>query len=108
MKLSKDQIELIKAIKSIRRTRKLRLFLMTASAIPILFVLWLQLDPQISEPNILAGLSILFVIWFKAFLYPPPSRARVEDLLLGYINNDSDTLRQLSNHEENFPIADVS
>ncbi len=108
MKLSKDQIELIRGIKSLRKTRKVRVFLLIASAIPILFVLWLQLDIRISEPSIVGGLTLLFIIWFKSFLYPSPTRGRVEDLLLDYINNDPDSLRQLTSHEEDFVGADAS
>ncbi len=62
MKLSKDQIELIRGIKSLRKTRKVRVFLLIASAIPILFVLWLQLDIRISDPSIVGGLTFLFII----------------------------------------------
>lgn len=96
MKLDNDQIELIKGVKRLRKTRNLRRVLVLVTAVPFLFVLWLQLDPQISEPNILAGLSILLILWFKAFLNPALTRARVEDLLFEYINNDPESLQQLS------------
>jgi len=98
MKLSEDQIELVKKMKGLRRTKKIRRMLMATSIIPIALVFWFQLSAQISVVNIISSLCILLAVWINAFLYPAPTRSRIEDLLLEYINNDPESLSQLSGH----------
>ncbi len=96
MILSDEQVELIKKIRIRRKTRKSTLIIAFIGILPILAIVWFQLTPQLKEINLMGGVAILIAFWIKILFFTTPTRARIEDLLLDYVNSDPESIRRLT------------